>query len=89
LWGIFDRILKNDLFDARNFFNLKNSHFDSRNRVPVVMPNNENPTKAHLHAVWISFIINYGATNKASKRLQDFLQMAKKPANMKLYDFKT
>jgi hypothetical protein len=28
-------------------FDLKNSHFDSRNRVPDVMPNNENPTKAH------------------------------------------
>jgi hypothetical protein len=43
-----------------------------------IMPNNENPTEARFRAVWTSFIINYG----------DFLRKAKKPADMKLYDFK-
>jgi hypothetical protein len=54
-----------------------------------VMPNNENPTKAHFHAVWTAFIINYGASDKTAKGLQDFLQKARKPTDMKLYDFKT
>jgi hypothetical protein len=53
-----------------------------------VMPNNENPTEACFRAVWTAFIINYGASDKTAKGLRDFLQKAKKPANMKLYDFK-
>jgi hypothetical protein len=53
------------------------------------MPNNENPTKARFRAVWTAFIINYGASNKTAKGLRDFLRNAKKPADMKLYDFKT
>jgi hypothetical protein len=53
-----------------------------------VMPNNENPTKAHFCVVWTAFIINYGASDKTAKGLQDFLGKAKKPADMKLYDFK-
>ena len=53
-----------------------------------IMPNNENPTKAYFHAVWTAFIINYGASDKTTKGLQDILRKAKKPANMKLYDFK-
>ncbi len=52
------------------------------------MPNNENPTKAHFHAVWTAFIINYGASDKTAKGLRDFLWKAKKPIDMKLYDFK-
>jgi hypothetical protein len=50
-----------------------------------VMPNNGNPTEVQFHAVWTAFIINYGASNKTAKGLQDFLQKAKKPVNMKLY----
>jgi hypothetical protein len=53
------------------------------------MPNNENPTEAHFRAVWTAFIINYGASDKTAKGLQDFLRKATKPADMKLYDFKT
>ncbi len=53
------------------------------------MPNNEIPTEAHFHAVWTAFICNYRASNKTPKGLQDFLWKAKKPANMKLYNFKT
>jgi hypothetical protein len=52
-------------------------------------PNNENPAKACFRAVWTAFIINYGESDKTTKGLQDFLQKAKKPANMKLYNFKT
>jgi hypothetical protein len=54
-----------------------------------VMPNNENPTKTCFRAVWTAFIINYGASDKTAKGLRDFLGKAKKPADMKLYDFKT
>jgi hypothetical protein len=54
-----------------------------------VMPNNDNPTEARFRAVWTTFIINYGASDKTAKGLRDFLQKAKKPADMKLYDFKT
>jgi hypothetical protein len=35
-----------------------------------VMPNNENPTKAHFHAVWTalpSLAIKYGASDKTAK----------------------
>jgi hypothetical protein len=39
--------------------------------------------------VWTAFIINYGASDKTTKGLRDFLWKAKKPADMKLYDFKT
>jgi hypothetical protein len=53
-----------------------------------VMPNNENPTRAHFHTVWTAFIINDGASDKTAKRPQEFQWKAKKPANMKLYDFK-
>jgi hypothetical protein len=53
------------------------------------MPNNENPTKARFRTVWTAFIINYGTSDKTAKGLQDFLRKAKKPADMKLYDFKT
>jgi hypothetical protein len=35
-----------------------------------VMPNNENPTEAHFHAVWTAFIINYGASD-IYKRLRN------------------
>jgi hypothetical protein len=52
------------------------------------MPNNENPTEARFRAVWTAFIINYGASDKTAKGLRDFLRKAKKPADMKLYDFK-
>jgi hypothetical protein len=38
-----------------------------------IMPNNENPTKDHFRAVWTAFIINYGASNKTTKGLQDIL----------------
>jgi hypothetical protein len=54
-----------------------------------IMPNNENPPEAHFRAVWTAFIINYRASDKTNKGLQDFLRKAKKPANMKLYDFNT
>jgi hypothetical protein len=54
-----------------------------------IMPNNENPTEARFRAVWTAFIINYGASDKTTKGLRDFLRKAKKPANIKLYDFKT
>jgi hypothetical protein len=54
-----------------------------------VIPNNESPTEACFHAGWTAFIINYGASNKGAKGLRDFLQTAKKPTDMKLYDFKT
>jgi hypothetical protein len=47
-------------------------------------PNNKNPSKACFCTVWTTFIINYGASNKTAKGLQDFLQKAKKPADMKL-----
>jgi hypothetical protein len=36
LWGIFDPILKNGLFDVQ-LFRFKKSHFDPRNRVPDVI----------------------------------------------------
>jgi hypothetical protein len=54
----------------------------------MTMPNNENPTEARFRTVWTAFIINYGASDKTAKGLQDFLRKAKKPADMKLYDFK-
>jgi hypothetical protein len=38
-----------------------------------VMPNNEKPTEAHFCAVWTAFIINYGASNKTTKGLRDFI----------------
>jgi hypothetical protein len=38
--------------------------------------------------VWTAFIINYGVSDKTAKGLWDFLQKAKKPADMKLYNFK-
>jgi hypothetical protein len=34
--------------------------------------------------VWTAFIINYGAYDKTTKGLWDFLRKAKKPADMKL-----
>jgi hypothetical protein len=37
--------------------------------------------------VWTAFIINYAASDKTAKGLWDFKWKAKKPANMKLYDF--
>jgi hypothetical protein len=82
-------------FDAANKFtnillllsgDAKDKWINARNDI---MPNNENPTKARFRAVWTAFIINYGASNKTAKGLRDFLRNAKKPADMKLYDFKT
>ncbi len=73
--------LKN--FDAANMFtnvllllsgDAKNKWINAHNRV---MPNNENPTKACFHEVWTAFIINYGASNKSTKGLWDFLQKVK------------
>jgi hypothetical protein len=34
-----------------------------------IKPNNENPTEAHFCAVWTTFIINYGASDKTAKAL--------------------
>jgi hypothetical protein len=39
--------------------------------------------------VLTAFIINYRASDKTAKGLRDFLWKAKKPADIKLYDFKT
>jgi hypothetical protein len=47
------------------------------------MPNNENSTEACFCTMWTAFIINYGASDKTAKGLQDFLGIATKPANMK------
>jgi hypothetical protein len=64
----------------------KDKWINARNEV---MPNDENPTEARFRAVWTAFITSYGASDKTAKSLRDFLRKAKKPADMKLYDFKT
>jgi hypothetical protein len=75
----FDELAQLKNFDAANKFmkillllsgDAKNKWINTHNDV---MPNNENPTKVCFHAVWTAFIINYGASNKAAKGLQDFL----------------
>jgi hypothetical protein len=91
----FDELAQFKNFDAANKFtnvllllsgDAKDKWINARNDI---MPNNENPTKARFRAVWTAFIINYGASDKTAKSLRDFLRKAKKPADMKLYDFKT
>jgi hypothetical protein len=91
----FDELAQLKNFDAANKFtnvllllsgDPKGKWINARNDI---MPNNENPTKACFCAVWTAFIINYGASDKTAKGLRDFLRKAKKPADMKLYDFKT
>jgi hypothetical protein len=91
----FDELAQLKNFDAANKFtnvllllsgDAKDKWINARNDI---MSNNENPTEAHFHAVWTAFIINYGASDKTNKGLQDFLRKAKKPADMKLYNFKT
>jgi hypothetical protein len=71
----FDELPQLKNFDADNKFtnillilsgDAKNKWINARNEV---MPNNENPTKACLHVVWTTFIINYGASNKTAKGL--------------------
>jgi hypothetical protein len=47
------------------------------------------PKLASVQCGLAAFIINYGASDKTAKGLRDFLRKAKKPADMKLYDFKT
>ncbi len=90
----FEKLAQLKNFDAANKFTnvLLLLSGDAKNKWIIacndIMPNNENPTEAHFHAVWTAFIINYGASNKTTKGLQDFLQKAMKPADMKLYDFK-
>jgi hypothetical protein len=90
----FDELAQFKNFDAANKFmnvllllsgDTKDKWINARNDI---MPNNKNPTEAHFGAVWTAFIINYGASNKTTKGLQDFLRKAKRPANMKLYNFK-
>jgi hypothetical protein len=91
----FDELAQLKNFDAANKFtnvllllsgDAKDKWINARNDI---MPNNENPTEACFRAVWTAFIINYRASNKTAKGLRDFLRKAKKPADMKLYDFKT
>jgi hypothetical protein len=51
LWGIFNRILKNNLFGAWSFW-FKKSHFDSRNWVPDV---HEKILKMDPSPIWQDF----------------------------------
>jgi hypothetical protein len=75
----FDELAQLKNFDAANKFtnvlilfsgDAKDKWINARNDI---MPNNEYPTKACFCAVWTAFIINYGASNKTTKGLQDFL----------------
>jgi hypothetical protein len=71
----FDELTKLKNFDTANKFtnvllflsgDAKEKWINARNDI---ISNNENPTKAHFHAVWTAFIINYGASNKTAKGL--------------------
>jgi hypothetical protein len=71
----FDELTQLKIFDAANKFTIvllllsgdaKDKWINTHNDI---MPNNENPTEAHFPAVWIAFIINYGASNKTAKGL--------------------
>jgi hypothetical protein len=93
--GQFDELAQLKNFDAANKFTnillllsgvAKDKWINAHNDI---MPNNENPTKVCFCTVWTAFIINYRASDKTAKGLRDFLRKAKKPADMKLYDFKT
>jgi hypothetical protein len=75
----FDELAQLKDFEANNKFtnvllllsgDAKDKWINTRNDI---MPNNENPTKAHFRAVWTAFIINYRASNKTAKGLRDFL----------------
>jgi hypothetical protein len=75
----FDELAQHKNFDAANKFtnvllllsgDAKDKWINASNDI---MPNNENPTEACFCTVWTAFIINYGASNKTAKGLQDFL----------------
>jgi hypothetical protein len=74
----FDELVQLKNFNAANKFtnilvllsgDAKDKWINAHNDI---MPNNENPTEACFRAVLTAFIINYGASDKTAKGLQDF-----------------
>jgi hypothetical protein len=79
----FDELAQLKNFNASNKFmnvllllsgDAKDKWINTRNDV---MPNNENPTKAHFHAVLTAIIINYGASDKTAKGYKMFYERPK------------